>query len=275
MTISSSASSRRRLVHGLFTVAAFAVSPLIAPTGADAQIPYREAVSRDGLDVDPVLFVREEIQKNQYTIDRGIKEYEFYFGPPLMEELEKLDADMHWVDGGAGNAYAQKDYLGSRTGEVIKPRRARLTAITYVYPENEPKELADGRFKVLAGRYFEEIPNSEIPAADLITDMTGVINYTYQLDLVLKKYLDLLKTDGKIFVYIPMHITKITKKTGVIYGLMEWLKRIPGLTVTPIEGPHAGSAFIITKSACNIEVPKLRLRYARRQWALFREFEEI
>lgn len=222
--------------------------------------------------------IKKVVDENVFTIDRGLKEYEDYFGPKFVHDLNKLKREDHWIDGGAGNAYAQKDFLGSRDGHRIIPNRPKLTAITFKYPTNQPKTLNHGRFTVLSGRYFEDIPISEIGSAQLITDVVGIINYTHQLDLVLQKYLDLLKPNGKIYVFIPNSITFIKRGKSSI-DLTEWLKSIPGLLIRPVQSkksPYPSDfTFTIEKSGCGIQIPRLRLTHAIHPGTVVREFEEV
>jgi SAM-dependent methyltransferase len=232
--------------------------------------PIAEATSRD--------VIKKTVEENVFTIDRGLKEYEDYFGPQFIRDLQKLKANDHWIDGGSGNAYAQKDFLGSRDGHKIRPNGPKLTAITLKYPENQPKNLGHGQFIVLSGRYFEDIPTSEIRSADLITDVVGILNYSDQLDVALTKYLDLLKPNGKIYVFIPNNITFI-KRGQRSLPLTEWLTTIPGLWIRPVyskRSPYPSEfTFTIEKVGCGIQVPPLRLSRAVHPFVVMREFEEV
>jgi hypothetical protein len=220
--------------------------------------------------------IRRVVETNRFTTDRGLKEYTSYLGPEFTRSLARLKEDGHWLDGGSGSAYAQKDFLGSRDGHVIVGGRPRMTAITKVYPDDQPKELAGGRFRVLSGRYFEEIPTQEIPRADLITDVVGIINYSDQIDLALEKYLGLLKPDGTIYVFIPPSLTFIRRGDDT-FSLIDWLRSIPGLLVREPEAPAspfpAGYVFTLRKIACGIVIPRLRLAAASHRFMLIREFQ--
>lgn len=223
--------------------------------------------------------VKRVVKENQFTVTRGLKDYQDFFGASFRKDLQSLRGSDHWLDGGAGNAYAQKDFLGSRDGKRILADRPKMTAVSLVYPADEPLSLAQGRFRMLAGRYFEEIPIGELEKADLITDVTGILNYTEQLDWVLERYLNLLQPNGKIYVFIPRHITRIRTARGAELSLVQWLKTISGLQITEIKDQRvpypSDQSFIIERVASNVKVPKLKLLSARKQVAVFREFTEI
>lgn len=237
--------------------------------------PIAETDSRD--------VIKKVVEENVFTIDRGLKEYEDYFGPQFIQDLRRLKRDDHWIDGGAGNAYALKEFLGSRDGHRIRPDGPNLTAITFKYPANQPKRLGpvrqgENQFIVLSDRYFEDIPTPEIRPADLITDVVGILNYSDQLDVALKKYLDLLKPHGKIYVFIPNNITFI-KRGKRSLPLTEWLKSIPGLLIRPVyckRSPYPSEyTFTIEKVGCGIQIPRLRLSRAVHPFVVMREFEEL
>lgn len=221
--------------------------------------------------------IHEVVEKNDYTIDRGLKEYIEYFGDTFAKDLEQLKPSDHWIDGGAGNANAQKNFL--RNLQKEKKSIPNLSAITVKYPESEARTLLDGKFKVFADRYFEDIPLSELAPADIITDVVGIINYTEALDVSLDKYLKLLKPNGKIYVFIPDSITKIKKLDGKIMNLFDWINSIPGLKAKPLTPTHSPSpiifSFVIEKTALDILVPKLKLHAAAHRVMVMRNFEEI
>jgi hypothetical protein len=221
--------------------------------------------------------IREVVEENVFTTNRGLTEYLNYFGPKFKMDLDNLTQDQHWIDGGAGSANAQKDFL-----EKLKNEHRPipfLTAITVKYPDKEPRQMAGGKFQVFADRYFEVIPLSELSAADIITDVVGIINYTESLDVSLDKYLKLLKLSGKIYVFVPDKITRIKKLDGRTLNLKEWISSISGLQTyfLPSEkSPYPMKySFVIEKLTTNVAIPKLRLRSAEHHVAIFREFEEI
>lgn len=219
--------------------------------------------------------LKRMIEENTYTIDRGFNKYAYYFGPTFVGHVKSLQDTDHWIDGGSGNSFAQKDFLKS-TGT----KAPYLTAITVKYPESMPKTLNQNKFKVLSGRYFEEIPNEELRKADVITDVVGILNYSSQIDLVLEKYIDLLKTEGVLYVHIPWTSTTVETKSGLKLTLRDWIKRIPGLRMIPLkdrQNDFKSSAFKVT--ACGIQVPKLKLLHAaqnsKANYIVFRHFKEI
>lgn len=226
-------------------------------------------------DPEAEAIIKKVVEDNLYTTHRGLKEYIQYFGPEFEQDIDSLTESMHWIDGGAGSANAQKDYLKTRADKSIP----FLTPITVKYPAAEPRILHGGKFKVFADRYFEEIPLEDIASADIITDVVGILNYTLALDVSLDKYLKLLKPGGKIYVFIPPHITDIETKSGKVFKLREWLTSIPGLATRSLKTPHSPYpnelSYVVEKQTEKINVPKLRLEKAVHDHVVLRKFREI
>lgn len=219
--------------------------------------------------------IKKVVEDNVFTTDRGLKEYIQYFGPEFETDINSLRASMHWIDGGAGSANAQKDYLKTRGNRPIP----YLTPITVKYPLAEPRILRDGKFKVFADRYFEDIPLEELAPADLISDVVGIINYTNALDVSLDKYLRLLKPGGKIYVFIPPNITNIETKSGKILKLREWIDTISGVATRSLKTPYSpypnNLSYVVEKKTPNVVVPKLRLEKAKHDHVVLRHFKEL
>ena len=221
--------------------------------------------------------IRKVVEDNVFTTNRGLKKYLDYFGNDFATDLESLSANQQWIDGGAGSANAQKDFLKAR----IKNKKPipKLTSITVKYPADQPRKLSNGKFEVFADRYFEVIPDNEFKAADIITDVVGILNYTDSLDIALEKYLRILKPLGKIYVFIPSGITQIQKKDGQVLDLIPWINSISGLRASFLSNstsPYPQQySFVIEKSNSNIVVPKLKLQTAIHRNVVVRHFVEI
>lgn len=219
--------------------------------------------------------IKKVVEDNVFTTNRGLKEYLSYFGNEFESDIFNLSELMHWIDGGAGSANAQKDYLKTRENKSIP----YLTSITVKYPPSEPKMLHDGKFKVFADRYFEDIPVEELAPADIISDVVGIINYTNALDVSLDKYLKLLKPHGKIYVFIPPFITKIETKSGKVLDLHEWIDSIHGLKTRTIQTPNSpyqnNLSYVVEKISPIVVVPRLRLERAKHDHVVLRYFKEI
>ena len=213
---------------------------------------------------------------------RDLRDYLNYFGPALKTHLDALGPDAHWLDAGSEDAFAQREYLGSRDGKMIIAGRPRMTAVTLTAKKETPRELAGGRFRLLVGRTFEAIPESEFGQVDVITDLCGVINYTEHPDEVLQKYLRILKPDGSIFIFLPIGMTQIHVPNGAgtkKVSLRDWIASIPGLVVIPLfpkTSPFPAIwAFEVRRTAREPAVPRLVL--IRAEWtranALYRDFQ--
>src|SRR5690606_4355500 len=119
-------------------------------------------------------------------------------------------------------------------------------------------------------RRFEEINEVEIGKAQLITDFTGILNYTSELDLVLSKYMTALEPDGELFVIIPPQISFIETTRG-IFTLTDWLKDMFGSKFTSLNT----GGFKIRKDIQNVTIPKTKLLSAFHHHFVFRLFTEV
>lgn len=187
-----------------------------------------------------------------YTTDRGLLEYQIVLGTEFTRRLLSLTEVQHWVDAGAGQALAARDYLRQQGG------RARVTALGLDRPADPRDVKADAQFRYLEGR-FEEMSLAEIGQADLITDVYGPLQYATQPDEVVLRYGQLLKVGGILWIAIPAGMLLINEADTAI-EVHDWLAAVEGLTPLPLpEGTvHLrDAAFIRTDFALN--VPPLRL----------------
>ena len=221
--------------------------------------------------------VKKLLNEHLFTVDRTLEDYLGFFGSEFRRDLESLTADQHWLDAGAGEAYAQREYVGSRDLKEIVPSRARATAVSFKSIRSVEIPV-DVQFRYLVGRTFESIPDIEIGPVDLVTDVVGVLNYTEHIDQVLQTYLRLLKPGGKIYVFLPTLITWIEDGKSLRKTFFDWLQSIPGLEVKEItdgkNGEIKNSAFTIQKTVENPVIPGLQLEAAAHRHSLVRIFSE-
>ena len=212
------------------------------------------------------LLLSRLIESNEYTVMRGLQDYTKAFGISFLNALNSLKAQDHWVDAGAGNALAQADF----EEELLELGRPipRMTAITYRFAGILPQN--GSRRTIISNRKFEDISNEEIHKAKLVTDFTGVLNYTSQPQLVLQKYLDNLEVDGKLFVLLPPHITYVQTRDNCS-TLVDWLGKVFGESLTHLEDSNV---FTITKGLQPFVIPKLTLVSAFHHHYVFRLFSE-
>ena len=144
--------------------------------------------------------IEQAVNYNSFNTWRSFTEYRKMLSDYFMNGLAtpvNPGKTIHWVDMGAGLARAQRQVLRHETG--IDPSTIRCTAIGVVPPEKDSEKdrrdsysqdlayfaehLPPDRFRYLGGKFFHDIPASEIGEADIITDYMGVITYTADLSL--------------------------------------------------------------------------------------------
>ena len=178
--------------------------------------------------------------------------YEFYLGKEFTETLRGLRPGQHWIDIGAGDASAIKDYLES----PMFSNHARVTAVGVSIPRSASLaeiQIKAPDFRYLSGRYVENISAVEIGTADLITDVMGAIHYSLRLDQTLQHILGLLKNSGSLFTH-SSPITVVLTPGGQI-SFLDFLMKIQGVRVYP--QPWGGIR--IERTGGPLVVPELRL----------------
>ena len=95
------------------------------------------------------------------TRDRGLASYLMILGPAFVEALESKRARGHWIDCGAGDANAQRDWL-----RLHADWAERLTAIDDREATPPPPGL-----RIVAEKSVEELGLADVGQADVITDV--------------------------------------------------------------------------------------------------------
>lgn len=198
-----------------------------------------------------------------FTRSRGLQSYTKALGEPFAKKIEELNTlEHHWIDSGAGDGVAVWEFLNNLNSKS-------LTSIVSL----ETNLTSTDRLNVFKGRFLEEIPNSEFKKADLITDVFGPLAYSGQPDLILKKYLNILKDNGEIHVFLGVRNEIYGKSNMVItadgkyLNFADWIVQIPGLKVKLFIEQRDDEGvivekwnMIITKNPQTIlNVPKLEL----------------
>ncbi|MFM8313962.1 MAG: hypothetical protein ACKOA8_06720 [Deltaproteobacteria bacterium] len=283
------------------------------------------------------------IDSNRFETQRGIEEYIELFPDSFLVELAKLNKHQHWIDAGSGEGYASLDFFQRSIdperilaqakaswfrGRVIHfdpgllrqglhlintssaREKPKVTAVTY-HMEKKAKVSPEVEYKV--GKFFEDISTSEFKPADLITDLFGVMSYSPQIDVVLKQYHDILKLQGKAYIYagdfvdIPTYsglfkkqtmgergwfsnfaLSQVKRRDGSQISLIDWISSLPGfessleervLTQPPTQGVQSGrvlrKTLILKKTNLETKIPRLRLVESDDQKPPLRVFEEI
>lgn len=249
--------------------------------------------------------LKHKIETSDYggahAMNRGLAIYLSMFGEPLLMDLSALGRDDHWIDGGSGNSVALEDYVTGKAtvgsledltkqpwyqvperaaalAKLIKEPPAKRARVTGITVEGRTPPTYDGRLRVLMGRFLEVIPIAEITGAgfgkaNFITDVYGVLAYTWQLDRAVRKYLTILKDGGTVyFENVLNSYTWVCNKAGELLTLQEWLKRLPNVRVQRIATPRA---YLLEKEAgAENGVPELQLVRLVNNSPPLREFEE-
>lgn len=184
--------------------------------------------------------------ENDYATERTLNIY-LEDLPSLKAILSEFSSSSHWIDLGSGQGLALRDFLKLHD-------LGHVTGITYTTPKKKINLLTDSsltpqqmaRHTWFEGRFFEDIPTSEIRQADVITDLMGVLAYSLRVDIVLNKTLNLLKPGGTL-LFFNADSVQILMPGGKLIYLHEFLKATPGLTVSLENGEIVGG-FAVTVS---------------------------
>lgn len=205
--------------------------------------------------------IKKLLEEHQFATLWGLNDYIDIFGFPFVNALKALKHMNHWLDAGAGEGKAIREYLLASSKEEIF-----TTAVTL----KMSSKITSPTHKTIVN-YLEDLTQDSIRPCDVITDVEGGLQYTEQLDHLLKRYLLWLKPQGKLFVYVKPDTTFI-EKGGTSIPFQDWMKSLAGLKV--IDGSNAGS-LILTKEQMNHAIPRLKLVETSITDNLIRKFREI
>ena len=197
---------------------------------------------------------------NRFNVSRDLYDYLMRFGPHFQLRIKDLQAGQIWIDVGAGQAFAQKDYIRLRqnpataktnwnadlgrwdfAGQILHQRFfftqawPQLIAVSYVKPKNfqiEPGLPLDYRELnwSVDHHQFDHLTHQ----VDILTDYYGNLSYTEKFSEDLTSYLRLLKPQGKIYVSLDKSITEVVLRDGRRVDILTWLKGVPGLAIHPV-----------------------------------------
>lgn len=206
--------------------------------------------------------ISEELARNDVTLRgnrfpnrRNLSDYVVYFGKEYFwRDLVRLPKEAHWVDAGAGRATA---LTGAVSENFASVKVRKLTAIGLKKPVGTVESVPGAEFKYLEGRYLEDIPASEIGAADLVTDLYGPFAYSAAPDQILRKYMEILKKDGIAYIFLRTDATTVNSQAD---GLGKYLNSIVGAKVEWLPERDVGvRGFKLKKISNEFEVPSLKL----------------
>ncbi len=214
----------------------------------------------------------------------GLVRYLTALGPEFAKELSKLGKGAHWIDVGAGGAWASQEYLSTTANtdfdkndfkdraEVKELKkiytkaledRAKITAITFDPQRDVP--TFNGSLVVYRGKDFSGVLPWEITrergTPDIITDINATFSRTNGPAEMIKLWAKMIKPDtGRIYISgDDLKTFEVKLKSGTKVNLGQWLLSLnQGVTVT---GPADGSGpyEIRRKKGVEVVVPHLAL----------------
>lgn len=203
---------------------------------------------------------------SDYEKDRPLlgdpSSYRENFESGFFENLMGLREDQIWMDVGAGEFLPISQFYENGG-------RARAIGVAIETPKSHPRvkrlrQTQGKKFTAMLGKPFEDYAPGEIPSVDLITDFYGALSYSPHIDVVLAKYLALLKVGGRIDMHFDPEFNAFFLN-GVNVSLSSWLASIPGIRVSGWHFGNGNIALSITKEAESVEIPSLILtRYENR-----------
>ena len=204
--------------------------------------------------------IKKLLEEHQFSPDRGLNDYIEMFGFSFVNVLKALKPMHHWMDAGAGEGKAIREYLLASSKQDVF-----TTAVTLKMSSKIPSAT----HKTIVN-YLEDLSHESVRPCDIITDIEGVLQYTDQPDIVLKKYLLWLKPEGKLFLYVKPETTTVETPAGSL-SFDQWVSTIPGLNITP--GAEEGS-LMISKEKSSHAIPRLKLSESSMESGLTRKFRE-
>jgi hypothetical protein len=235
-----------------------------------------EILQTNGYSVGKAREIGDRPQENFIT-DRGFSSYFRLFGDIVYKILLSMTAHDIVVDGGSGDAvlsdfvhtnkpqdYAfQPEALARFNDYLLKPlsEKPSYVGITYsllgrTIDYFQSRLQNPEKFRLILGRYFEQIPIPEISKGKrvkLLTDFYGILSYTPRIDLVFQKYMKLLDKDGVLLIGGTPRLTLDGRD-----DFITWLKKIQGIEVTVFnDGVERG--YLIRKTSDLIRIPELEI----------------
>ena len=216
------------------------------------------------------------VRSNEFKINRSLDTYCKTFGDTFAKSLMNLKPKDTWLDGGAGAAIAQYDYIRS----FDQP--AKVIAVSPIRPLISP---LDPHCDLPYSRYMEEtvenLPISDLRPVKLITDLHGAIAYTPNLYQVMEKYIDLLPLEGKLFFIATR--TSIEDTDGKRISVHDWLLDMDGVRVFPLRSdveklhPEDKILFGLEKESHFIKIPQIEFQETKdtRGFPLERVFKKV
>jgi hypothetical protein len=203
-----------------------------------------------------------QLEENDFPTDRGIhkrgsrdrKSYSDFFGEDFSERLSELTPNQTWLDVGAGELNAAHEFF-----ELSKGRHISINAhspSSPVFYRNGHRLSSERQWTYFEGRIFEDISDKELGKLDVITDVYSALSYSMNFDLVLRRYLSLLKQgSGDLFIVLRDGSVIIEDQEGQRLSLLDYFNQIDGILVEKI-GAHS---YRLTRKRSPLIMPRLQL----------------
>jgi hypothetical protein len=166
------------------------------------------------------------VAKHTFEVRRSLQKYRAALGEQFNQDLSGLKEGDTYYDLGAGEGLAIADYVFEH------PHGAKAVGITYTF---KGTTFRPQKARILSGRFYEDIPDTELKPAKLETDYYGVHSYTKQVDVAFSKALRQLTLDGGLYIHLgdwrELDLTTIRLENGDEVPFSQWLKSIPGIKV--------------------------------------------
>ncbi|WP_080602328.1 hypothetical protein [Bdellovibrio bacteriovorus] len=229
---------------------------------------------------DPRAFENLTKYEQLFTKGRGLETYKVVLGNDFAQSLSRVlqKQDGHWFDSGAGHAFAVRQALQAPEGQYLKS-----TVVAY-----ETSAKSAERLNVISGRFLETIADKEIAKSDLITDVFGPLAYSGQPHQVMQKYLNNLKPDGEIYIFLGARhelygeFNKVITAKGEVLNLGQWLETIPGIRAELVKTPKEDDGtryemwtIKITKTDENAKVPAVEMIHFKEGAPPVMSFKEV
>lgn len=215
--------------------------------------------------VSPQQAIQLPSTQHTYQVERRLKDYRENLHWEFSKSLDDLATrGGHWIDMGSGEGVATEDFhhsLGPSKSKV------QLTGITL---EMKRKSPSLQNLTYLVGLPLQELDLRGFAQADIVTDLHGVLAYSYDVDQVLSIYLSLLKEQGGVFALLTAE-QYVETTEGRTLTLAEWIAQIPGLKVDTGSGSQI---WISVTDRSRIRIPKLKLSYSDSECPPNRFFKE-
>lgn len=202
-----------------------------------------------------------QLADNDFPVDRGIfkkgsrdrKSYSDFFGQEFVDRLQSLEPPQAWLDVGSGELFAAVEFFEHSNARHVSINARSPTSAAFF--KNQETLRDEKKWTLFEDRIFEDIGDEELGKFHVITDVYSALSYTLNFDLVLRRYLHLLKQGGELYIVLRDGSTLIEDLDGHSISFEDFLHQIGGIQVVKI-GEHS---YRIIRKRSKLKMPKLDL----------------